>query len=176
MSYHIYTSEAVILKKRDAGEAGRVFSFFTKDFGRLEIAAQGVRHLKSKLRYGLTGFSFVRIAFVATGGEYWRLVDAEESAVLGSIRASADKMRYVSGVFSVLARLIQGQERDLDLWTELENFLLFLENNELAKEHIREKAVSTTLKAIALLGYADGSHHCTDPAFVIRHALSQSML
>lgn len=176
MSYHIYTTEAVILKKRETGEADRFFSFFTKDFGRLEIAAQGVRHLKSKLRYSLSGFSFVRISFVATGGEYWRLVDVEEKIILENIRRSNLKTRYVIGLFSVLLRLLQGEERDDGLWKELESFLFFLEKNKMGENDIKKITDSASLKIVSLLGYADGNEVGESSLVAVERALGESML
>ena len=175
MSYHVYTTEAIILKRRDFGEADSLFSFFTKDFGRLEVRAQGVRHLKSKLRYHLSGLSFVKIAFVAASGDSWRLVDAEEIGVLKDTREDEDKTKCALKIFSLLERLIQGQESDRELWEGISSVLVFLENNELGKGELRNFAIESALDVATHLGYADKRGKLS-PVLAIKFALEQSHL
>ena len=75
MQHEIYKTEGIIIKVKETGEADKVLSVFTKDFGRLEIFAQGVRKEKSKLNYHLGIYDYSRFCFVA-GRERWRLTDA----------------------------------------------------------------------------------------------------
>jgi len=175
MSYHIHSTEAVILKKFDVGEADSLFSFFTRDFGRINIKAQGIRHLKSKLRYHLSGFSFVRISFVATSGDCWRLVDAEEHKVMDNTKKDEDKKNSIFKIFYLLERLIQGQESDQELWEKVCEFLVFLEDNELDEKELKNLTVSMALDIVAHLGYAD-KRKCSNSILAIQQALEQSQL
>ncbi len=175
MSYHIYITEAIVFKKFDVGEADRIYSFFTKDFGRLDIKAQGVRHLKSKLRYSLSGFSFLKVAFVATAGGYWRLIDVEEVKILNDIRKNSIKGKYCLRFFSLMDRLIQGQEKDKELWDKIVRFFTFIDK-EKTDIDLRKNAISFAADVVAHLGYADTSAKNLDPVLVIRSALEQSML
>jgi len=155
MSCCIYTTEAFIFKKRDIGEAGRLYSFFTKDFGRIDAVAQGVRHLKSKLRYHLSFFSFLRISFVATSGEYWRVVDAEEIRALESPRGDFGKARTIFTLFSLLDRLLQGQEADGRLWETAKELFGYLEKSVLSKNDLRNFEILFALRVLNHLGYAE---------------------
>ena len=176
MSYNIYTTEAVILKKRDLGEADRLYSFLTKDFGRIEVVAQGVRYLKSKLRYSLSGFSFLRIAFVATSNEHWRLVNAEEVCVWDSVRKNSEKMKCLSGIFSLIDRLVRGQEQDIELWEKLKNIFLFLEKNEFKNNGFKNFEITAALRILEQQGYLEKGKEYADPILAIQHALEQSQL
>ncbi|MFH1979225.1 MAG: DNA repair protein RecO [Patescibacteria group bacterium] len=155
MSYHIYTSEGIILKSRDAGEADKIYSFFTKDFGRIDAKAQGIRHVKSKLRYSLSGNSRVRISFVSTNNGYWRLVDAEELEVFDSIRFSMGKTRSILKVFSVVERLIQGQEEDNGLWEKLNRIVSFLEKRDINGEYLTDFRILAVTHILLHLGYIE---------------------
>lgn len=148
MSYHIYTTEAVILKKRDYGEADRVFSFYTKDFGRVEVKAQGVRYLKSKLRYHLTNPSLLKISFVDTSNEYYRLVGVEELESFKNVKSA----RFLN----LLERLVQGQQKDEKIWKDLVQAVM-----------ISNKDDMFSLRFLKHLGYEGLS---------IEDALEQSML
>jgi recombinational DNA repair protein (RecF pathway) len=64
MSHTIYTTEGFILKSVNFGEANKYFFIFTREFGLIKTAAQGVRHLQSKLRYGLTDYSLAQVSVV----------------------------------------------------------------------------------------------------------------
>lgn len=167
MSYCIYKTNGVILTKRDFGESDRLFSVFTKDFGRLELVAQGVRYLKSKLRYSLSGTSFLKIAFVPTSNEYWRLVDVNEFFVFSNIRNNPHKTNSLFKILAFLERLVQGQEEDQELWEKLKQALIFLEKNKLQGEDFRKFEEEISKSFLGCLGYAQEN---------IEHSLEQSML
>ena len=44
----VYTSEGIVLKRRNSGEADRLLTIFTKDQGKLQIKAVGVRKITSR--------------------------------------------------------------------------------------------------------------------------------
>jgi len=108
MTYQIYKTEGIVLASREIGEADRIFSIYTKDFGRLEMTALGVRHLKSKLRYSLNVFSRVQIAFIRIK-EFLRLVDAKklDNGSLGF--SEPDKFLALSGLTGLVSRMVKGE-------------------------------------------------------------------
>ena len=46
---HLYKSEAVVLKRMDLGEADKILTIFTPQFGKLRVVAKGVRKVTSRL-------------------------------------------------------------------------------------------------------------------------------
>lgn len=163
MSHHLYKTEGLILKKKDSGEADKVFSFFTKDFGRIEAAAQGVRYLKSKLRYSLSGPSFNRLGFVSTTKDYWRLVDAEEILVLENVKSSRAKLKSFSVIIAFAERFIQGQEADARLWEMIKSGLLFLEKaRDLNEKDLKTFELLTVCRLLWRLGYLENSVEMMD--------------
>lgn len=146
------------MARREAGEADRLFSVFTKDFGRIEAMAQGVRHLKSKLRYNLEMFSCVRLGLVA-GRDFWRIVDAEELNNLAGIRKSPQKIFAAGRIIRLLDRMVRGQEQDINLWTEVKNSLIFLDDAPAPapEKNLKTFQLLTGLKILSCLGYvSDG--------------------
>jgi len=59
-----YRTEGFILKKIDRGEADRIFTVYTRDFGKLDLLAKAERKIKSKLRGGLELFYLSDIEFI----------------------------------------------------------------------------------------------------------------
>jgi hypothetical protein len=63
-----YRTQGIILKTQDVGEADRVFTVFTKQFGKLRLRAVSERKITSKLRGGLELFYLSDIEFIQG---YW---------------------------------------------------------------------------------------------------------
>ena len=154
MSYHIYQTEGIILGKRDVGEADRIFSVLTKEFGRIDTMAQGVRYIKSKLRYNLNDFSYSRIGLTMSG-ELWRIIDAEELGAWADIRSNPKKLAVVSRLAELINRMVRGQEPDAGLWDEVKNTFIFLErmDNFENEKGMYTFELLTTLRILSHLGY-----------------------
>ena len=45
----ILRTEAIVLKQFDLGEADKIITFFTKDYGKIRAVAKGVRKSKSSI-------------------------------------------------------------------------------------------------------------------------------
>ena len=71
----IHTTPGFIIGSRPYGEAGKMLSIFTRDFGLVTATAQGIRLERSKLRYHAQDLSFGSFSLVR-GREFWRLTSA----------------------------------------------------------------------------------------------------
>ncbi len=116
MSYHIYTTRGIVLSERAIGEADRIYSILTRDLGKLQARAIGVRKNTSKLRGNIEPFSLSSISFVK-GKDYWRLTSAQ---FLQNIPASPS----VARPFSLIEKLVQGEEPHPELFDTVEQFIL----------------------------------------------------
>lgn len=154
MTYQIYKTEGIILASKEAGEADRIFSIYTKDFGRLEMAALGARHLKSKLRYSLNVFSRVQIAFIRTR-EFLRLVDAKNLENGSLISFEPAKFPALSEIGGLVCRMVKGEEADPGLWQELKNVFVFLGKNNLSEKDLEIFKLLINLRILYRLGYVD---------------------
>jgi DNA repair protein RecO (recombination protein O) len=148
MSHSIYTTEGFILKSVNFGEANKYFYIFTKDFGLIKATAQGVRLLKSKLRYSLEDFSFGTISLVR-GRELWRITSAEKKFALNS--KETEKFLLVSRVSSLLLRLLQGEENNDLLFQSLKEGILFLQ--DYYTEDFSNFEYILVLRILSALGY-----------------------
>ena len=68
------TTTAIILSRTDYGEADRIITLLTPDWGKLTLLAKGVRRIKSKLAGGIELFSVSEITFIKGRGEVGTLV------------------------------------------------------------------------------------------------------
>lgn len=158
MSHTIYQTEGIILAKNDFGEADSCLTIFTEKFGKINAVAQGVRYLKSKLRYNLEKFSYSRLGLVlgkTSNGPIWRIVDAEEKLPLNNFRKEPEKLKIFSHIANLLNRMVQGEEKNAVLWQETKNTLLTLNRKELSQKDFNNIEISLFFCILAELGYID---------------------
>ncbi len=69
-----FNTEGLILRRTDYGEADRIITLLTQDFGKINVIAKGVRKQKSKLAGGIELFSISEIHFIKGRGSIDTLV------------------------------------------------------------------------------------------------------
>lgn len=105
MSYHIYQTEAFIIEANNIGESNKLYTLFTKDLGLIRASAQGVRLLKSKLRYSLQELSFSTLA-VVRGKEMWRITSARKLISLFDKRLPLSLRKMLARLLMFIKRLM----------------------------------------------------------------------
>jgi DNA repair protein RecO (recombination protein O) len=102
-------STGIILGRTDYGEADRILTVLTPDFGKLSLLAKGVRRVKSKLAGGIELFSVSDITFIKGRGE------------MGTLTSSR-LLKHYSGIVGNLERTMLGYEliKELHKVTESE--------------------------------------------------------
>ncbi len=165
------------MEKKNFGEADMSLVVFTEDFGKIRVFAQGLRHLKSKLRYNLDLFSFSRFGLMALK-DGWRLIDAEEITDNHGISSISEKLALFSRLSGFLNRMIQGEEKNTYLWSELNNIFNILRKKNLAREEIKDLEISFLLNILRNLGYIGRKEYNSKKTaiFAINKAIKESML
>jgi DNA repair protein RecO (recombination protein O) len=155
---HSYTSEGIVLGRRDFGEADRILVLYTKNFGRISLIAKGVRRPKSKKRGHIEVFNLVRFQAV-TGHGIDLMTEAEVADDFKEIRKSLKKVSLAYYFSEVIGRITHEQEPNLDLFNLIVNYLIELKNaTELKK--LREDFIGELL---VLMGYWPIGKKLTDP-------------
>ncbi len=110
--YQKYHTECFVLRSYERGEADRVFTLLTKDFGLVRARASAVRRENSRMRYALQTGARARVSLIR-GSHGWRIAGAEA-------RNFAPKNVGALGVFARLAalieRLVHGEEANAYLF------------------------------------------------------------
>jgi len=150
-----------VLNRMEVGEADRILTVFTKEFGMLRLFARGVRRVSSKLNKFLNLFSYGRFGFVS-GKDTWHLVDAEDIG-----RFEDGKLETLGHAANFLERFCRGEGKEPGLWEAL---LDFIEN---------EDELLFYAKSLALLGYLDEKEIQSDRkdlAKLVSRAIARSQL
>jgi DNA repair protein RecO (recombination protein O) len=115
----ILETDCFILKSTPSGEANKQLDIFTRNFGLIRATAQGVRYLKSKLRYSLTDFAAAHVSLVR-GKEFWRITTASKLADGTTDLPSKEGREALYRIFALLRRLLQGEEAHPELFELVE--------------------------------------------------------
>lgn len=118
MALH-YRTQGFILKKVDAGESDRIFTIFTKDFGKLEILAKAIRKITSKLRGGMELFYLSEVEFIQ-GKTHKTLTDTILIDSFQNLRKDLKRLKIAQDISEMIDDLIKGQEKDEKIWNLLE--------------------------------------------------------
>lgn len=166
--YAIHTTPGFILDSRPYGDADKLLTIFTRDFGLITATALGIRLEKSKLRYFCQDYSFGTFSLVR-GKEFWRLTSAAAADRVtsdfaeGSASAAGDVL--IARLAQLLRRLLHGEEENAELFDTIHATSRFLADTAaftsmpLTEEDLKALESVTVLRVLALLGYIG-----TDPA------------
>ncbi len=152
--HHIYNTEGFVIGGTNIGEANKLLKIFTKDFGMITGSAQGIRHLKSKLRYSLQDFSYSSVSLVK-GKDMWRVVNAEKKVdMFASFRTEKKKFEIFARALSLLKRFLHGEERNDALFSVFSSGCLFLSEVEpLSPQNLKNFEYILVLRILYYLGY-----------------------
>lgn len=109
-----YRTKVFVYKKKDRGEADRIFTVFSYDFGKLEIYAKGIRKIDSKLKSGIDIFFLSEIEFVQ--GKRKILTDALLIEKFSNISNTPEKFLIARKIAKVLDNFIKGEEHDHEIF------------------------------------------------------------
>jgi len=152
MSHYIYQTKGLILGGFNVGESNRFIHIFTKDLGLISASVQGVRELKSKLRYCLQDFSYANVD-VIRGKQMWRVTNAGEICTLKFLMDDIEKQKVFKNIVSLIKRLFTGEAQQEILFDDIVSGFMFLKNEEFSKEELRHFEIIMVLKILNHLGY-----------------------
>jgi DNA repair protein RecO (recombination protein O) len=116
-----HRTKGFVFKKSNRSEADRIYSVFTKDYGRLEIFGKAIRKITSKLKGGIDVFCLSEIEFIQ-GKSNRTLTGATKIKNFDGIIENSEKIKIAYQISDVLDNFLKGQEKDekiLDLTREV---------------------------------------------------------
>lgn len=94
----------IVLSRTDFGEADRIITVLTPEYGKLRLMAKGVRKAKSKLAGGIELFSVSQITFLKGRGEIGTLVSTRLQTHYGNIVKDIDRTQAGYELIKMLNR------------------------------------------------------------------------
>jgi len=158
MAFTRYRTQAFALKERDRGEADKIFTVFSKEFGKISILGKSIRMAKSKLRGNMSIFSLLDLEFIQ-GKSLKTLVDAELLENYQNIKQNPNVLLTLSNIVDVFDKLVYGTEKELRLWFLFKEVFDVLNNIDIdfAGFYVCHWFY---WRLFAILGYCPELYHC----------------
>ena len=145
--------------KYDSGEADRIFTIFTKDFGKLNLLARAERKITSKLRAGLEVFYLSEVEFIQ-GKAYKTLTDAILINNFKNLKSNLKKLATAYKISETLDGLVKGQEPDKKIWQLLQETFDKLDNPRILDSKYQILYHYFLWNLLLILGYELEIHNC----------------
>lgn len=148
----MYSTEGVVLKKIDSGEADALITLYTKEFGKMRAIAQGIKKPGAKLKGHLEMLNCVRVGFVfGRNGE--RLTQAILLDYWPNMKSDFIRLSLASYVSALFDRHCMPGEKDPLLWDLLMRSFTFIEGNIFSREEGKKFLILFDRQLLAVLGY-----------------------
>jgi DNA repair protein RecO len=152
MSYHIYTTEGIVLKRVAFGEANLILYILTKDLGVIIASARSVRLDSSKLRSALQEYSSVTVSCIK-GKNGWKITNAVEEENF-FFEKSGEVQKVLAQIVSVLLKMIPGESIHPEIFIMVKSGFTLLKTLE--GEKIKYLEILMVFRILHELGYVAG--------------------
>lgn len=159
-----YTTEGIILKRKDYQENDRLFFVFTKEHGKLQVVAKGTKKISSKLNSYLEPMYLVRL-MIAKGKGFDKLANCNLLESYQNLREDQSLLGFylLSYIAEVNEGLIEGQTFEQKKFELLEQVLGIL-NHQVSNGYKKLLLITNVyfLKLLSLLGYQPEIQRCLE--------------
>jgi DNA repair protein RecO (recombination protein O) len=147
----LYKVEAIVLKARNLGEADKILTLLTKNQGKLDAVAKGVRKIKSKNRGAVQPFSQSRI-MLYQGKSMDTVTQCELISGFPKIRDNLDRLAYAGYIMELTTWILPEKEPQQEVYFLLLAILHLLQKAE-SKELIQLITRIYEVRLLNMLGY-----------------------
>jgi DNA repair protein RecO (recombination protein O) len=125
-----FVTTGIILTRTDFGEADRILTLLTPDYGKLHLVAKGVRRIKSKLAGGIELFSVSSIIYTPGRGELGTLVSTR---LITHYRHIVEDIERTMLGYDLIRQLhkVTEDEPEPEYFTLLEHAFVALDDHEI---------------------------------------------
>ena len=172
MSYHIYTTNGIILKRTPFGEANVLLHILTEDLGLIMASAQAARLLNSKLGPALQEHAFISLSCIKSKNG-WKITSVvEEESFFSSLPQYSKKV--VAQIGSLLLKMITGESPHPEIFQTVQSGFKFLKS--LSEKDIPNFEILAVLRILHQLGYvASGATHTQGNPVYINSAINKDI-
>lgn len=116
MNYQrVYTVEGIVLKRRAVGEADRILTVFTKQFGKIRVLGKGVRRIHSRRAGHVELFS--RVVLTLHSHPHLDIMTEAQAVTPGSLfETDAARMAYAYCMSELVDQLLPDRQEHKDVF------------------------------------------------------------
>ncbi|TSC93946.1 MAG: DNA repair protein RecO (recombination protein O) [Candidatus Berkelbacteria bacterium Athens1014_28] len=119
-------TSGIIIKRMNYGEADRILTILTKDYGKIKAIARGSRKILAKLGGSLEPFCLVDFIF-HQGKSFYIVTSASVKSHFENIHSQIDKIAKVFYIGELIDRFLPEGEKHQDIFELTKKFLEYLD-------------------------------------------------
>lgn len=152
-----YSSEAVVLARKNYSEADRILVVYSKDYGRISLLARGVRRLTSRKRGHIEVFNHIKFS-AASGHGIDVITEAQVIDDFNEVKKNLKKVSVAYFFMEVIGKLTKNEKNQ-------RLFDLLLSNLRMLKDelHLKKLRADFTKDALIATGFWSKEKEMLDP-------------
>lgn len=170
MKQKTYTSEGIVLSRKNYSEADRILVCYSKHFGKLTLLAKGIRKIKSKKRGHLEIFS--KVKFSAVKGKGMDIITETETINdFAGVRSNLNKISLAYYFCEVVNKITHEDGNASSVYILLSNVL---ENLEVETE-LKKLRLKFIYDLLIEMGYWPEDKRMTDADTVLEDVIERKL-
>ncbi len=150
---------AIVLRKREIGETDRLYTFYTREMGKVQAKAIGVRKSAAKLASALETLTLSDVTVVRGRGT-GRVAGATVEEYFPAIRSDFETLSLALGTVAEFDSIVRLEQADPALFSLLHEYLLLLDHVAGDKERTTILTEAFFVKLLDELGYRIEADAC----------------
>ena len=146
----------IVLNRKNFREYDQMISFYTKEFGKLEALAKGIKKITSKQSGYLEPFSLVEAEMIY-GKEINRLIKVQPIEIFKNIRQNLQKSLTVGSIVGLVDKMLRTGEEDERIFYLLKTWLEHVEKIDVVNKGLLYGFVVSLFRC---LGFAPELDKC----------------
>ena len=157
-----YKYQSIVLGKRDVNEVDRLYTVYTKEMGKVRLLAKGVRKSDARLAGNLETLNLAEI-FVARSRGRGNITGVIALENYLSLKNNLETLEKVFKTFSTFDLLVSQEEKDVEIFKLLADYLSVMEEIEKEGGHLARVEVLSVgflFQILGRLGYGMQMKKC----------------
>lgn len=154
---HSFSTEGIILKRVDFGEADKLLTIFTKNKGKITSLAKGIRRIESRRSGNVDLLNHSKL-FFAQGRSLPILTEAESISTFKELKKDLNKISLAYHLTELIDQFFHDQQENYKVFELLFESLTLL--NLVSKEKAENIIRAFEIKILTLSGYSPELFNC----------------
>jgi len=152
----IYSTEAIVFKNLPYAEADLIVTFFTKEYGLLNLFAKSPRKIKSKFGSSLEPLTYSKISFIGREDKMQKIIQSDILHSFQYIRENLSLFIKTANLLRIILEILPQREPNKQLFSTLLEVLYGIENNKNTEPY----TLFMKIKTLNILGYLPDFKTC----------------
>lgn len=156
-----FSGEAIILKKTANKESNSYVTLFTRQYGKMDVYAYGIKKITSRRLSHLETGNYIKFTST-TRGEYSNLAETELIWAFSKIKSNPAKLDVGYQLFMILSHILPALSGEEGVFDATLNFLTQLNNTDVGSVDL-DHLLRFCMEELGFIDHATAHDHTFDP-------------